>query len=131
MTKKELMIKAHKMAKEIKAQYPEVDYKFQLGLCLAYLHEEGEKEMVELQGTEKQVAWAEKIRAEQINSLEFSLKEFKANVETAKFKEAPMQIISKIELSLEEIKTKDSAKWWIDNRNIARHLVEKTMHKEL
>ena len=45
MTKKELMIKAHKMAKEIKNEYPEVDYKFQLGLCLAYLHQEGENEM--------------------------------------------------------------------------------------
>lgn len=45
MTKKELMIKAHKMAKEIKNEYPSVDYKFQLGLCLAYLYKEGEKEM--------------------------------------------------------------------------------------
>lgn len=45
MTKKELMSKAHKLTKEIKTQYPEVDYKFQLGLCIAYLHEEGEKEM--------------------------------------------------------------------------------------
>ena len=63
MTKKEIMIKAHKMAKEIKAEYPAVDYKFQLGLCLAYLHQEGENEMVELKGTEKQVKWAEDIRA--------------------------------------------------------------------
>ena len=45
MTKKELMVKAHKMTKEIKNEYPNVDYKFQLGLCLAYLHQEGEKEM--------------------------------------------------------------------------------------
>lgn len=40
MTKKELMQKAHQMTKEIKAEYPNVDYKLQLGLCLAYLHEE-------------------------------------------------------------------------------------------
>ena len=46
MTKKELMIKAHKMTKEIKAEYPSIDYKFQLGLCLAYLHQEGENEMI-------------------------------------------------------------------------------------
>lgn len=47
MTKKELMIKAHKMTKEIKAEYPAVNYKFQLGLCLAYLYEnEGEVEMI-------------------------------------------------------------------------------------
>ena len=45
MTKKELMIKAHKMTKEIKNEYPTVDYKFQLSLCLAYLYKEGEKEM--------------------------------------------------------------------------------------
>ena len=45
MTKKELMVKAHKMTKEIKNEYPTVDYKFQLGLCLAYLYKEGEKEM--------------------------------------------------------------------------------------
>ena len=38
MTKKDLMVKAHKMTKEIKNEYPGVDYKFQLGLCLAYLH---------------------------------------------------------------------------------------------
>ena len=45
MTKKELMIKAHKMTKEIKREYPEVDYKFQLGLCLAYLQSEGDVKM--------------------------------------------------------------------------------------
>lgn len=45
MTKKELMIKAHQMTKEIKREYPEVDYKFQLGLCLAYLQGEGEVKM--------------------------------------------------------------------------------------
>lgn len=40
MTKKEMMQKAHKMAKGIKAEYPSVDYKFQLGLCLKYLYKE-------------------------------------------------------------------------------------------
>ncbi len=45
MTKKELMIKAHQMTKEIKNEYQEVDYKFQLGLCLAYLQSEGEVKM--------------------------------------------------------------------------------------
>lgn len=46
MTKKEIMRKAHQMTQEIKTEYPEVDYKFQLGLCLAYLYQEGEKEMI-------------------------------------------------------------------------------------
>ena len=43
MSKKELMVKAHKMVKEIKNKYPQVDYKFQLGLCLVYLYEQEEK----------------------------------------------------------------------------------------
>ena len=42
--KKNLMKKAHEMAKEIKEQYPEVDYQAQLGLCLSFLAQEGKKE---------------------------------------------------------------------------------------
>lgn len=51
MTKKEIMIEAHKMVKEIKREYPEVDYKFQLGLCLTYLYEN--KEEVEINLVDK------------------------------------------------------------------------------
>jgi len=40
MTKRNLFKEAHKLAKEIKNEYPEVDYKFQFSLCLAYLREE-------------------------------------------------------------------------------------------
>ena len=46
MTKKELMVKAHKLTKEIKLQFAEVNYSFQLGLCIAYLVKEGENGMV-------------------------------------------------------------------------------------
>lgn len=42
MSNKELFVKAHKMAKEIKKEYPEVDYMFQFSLCLSYLRKEGE-----------------------------------------------------------------------------------------
>ena len=34
---KNIMKEAHKLTKEIKAEYPNVDYKFQLGLCISYL----------------------------------------------------------------------------------------------
>ena len=44
--KKNLMKKAHEMTKEIKEQYPEVDYKFQLSLCLSFLSQNGGKEML-------------------------------------------------------------------------------------
>lgn len=63
---KDLMKKAHQMTREIKREYPEVDYKFQLGLCMSYLLSEkkGGNRMVELKGTEKQIKWAEDIREE-------------------------------------------------------------------
>lgn len=50
---------AHKMTKEIKKEFPEVDYKFQFGLNLAYLLKEGEHK---LEGSEKQVKWANDIK---------------------------------------------------------------------
>ena len=70
MTKKELMVKAHKMAREIKNEYPAVNYKFQLGLCLTYLHEEGDNDMVELKGSEKQVKWAKELKKTMIENIE-------------------------------------------------------------
>lgn len=44
MSNKELFVKAHKMAKEIKGEYPEVNYMFQFSLCLSYLKEEAKEE---------------------------------------------------------------------------------------
>lgn len=43
--KKNLMKEAHKLTKEIKEKYPEVDYKTQLGLCLSFLASKEEEEM--------------------------------------------------------------------------------------
>lgn len=60
---KNIMKKAHKMTKEIKEQYPEVDYQAQLGLCLSFLAQEGEEKM---EGTEKQIAYATSLREKQI-----------------------------------------------------------------
>ena len=40
MTKKEIMVKAHKMVKELRKEYPSINYHFQLGLCMKYLVEE-------------------------------------------------------------------------------------------
>ena len=61
--KRNLMKEAHKMTREIVNKYGDVDYMTQLGLCLSFLSQEGGKEMVELKGTEKQVKWAEDLRA--------------------------------------------------------------------
>lgn len=60
-----ILKESHKLTKKIKREYPNVDYKAQLGICISYLSEnKGEVEMVKLEGTEKQVAWAEDIRKE-------------------------------------------------------------------
>lgn len=61
MLSSQIVKKAHKMTKEIKNQYPEVDYRTQFGLCLSYLLNMGGNVMVELKGTEKQVKWANDI----------------------------------------------------------------------
>lgn len=66
---KNVMKAAHKLTKEIKAEFPEVDYSAQLGICISYLAKEGEKTMVELKGSEKQIIWAEKIREILIESV--------------------------------------------------------------
>lgn len=60
-----IMKEAHKMTREIKAEYKEIDYKFQLGLCISYLlneRVEEKMELKELKGSEKQVKWANDIR---------------------------------------------------------------------
>ena len=72
-----LMKEAHKLTKEIKREYPEVDYKAQLSLCISYLSNKEEREMVELEGTEKQVKFATDIRANIINMIEESDSEYK------------------------------------------------------
>ena len=113
MSKKELMIKAHKMAKEIKAKYPTVDYKFQLGLCLAYLHKEGEKEMVELKGTEKQVKWAEDIREVVLRGAKALLKE-KQDAHSKKGKKATLRRLEEVEKIVENLEKEDSSKYFID-----------------
>ena len=48
---KNLMKEAHKLTKEIKKEFPEVDYKTQLGICISYLAKESEEiEVEELKG---------------------------------------------------------------------------------
>ncbi len=73
-----LMKEAHKLTREIKAEYKDVDYKAQLGICISYLSKKEEvKEMVKLEGTEKQVKFASDIRKNIINMIEESDSEYK------------------------------------------------------
>ena len=104
---KNLMKAAHQMAKEIKVEYPNIDYKFQLGLCLSYLAEnKGEVEMVELQGTEKQVKWAEELRKVVTNWVNQGIEKA-----MPKFSEKNLVKLETIKADMEN----DSAAWWIEN----------------
>ena len=91
---KNIMKEAHRLTKEIKKEFPEVDYKTQLGICLSFLYAEGaDNEEVELQGSVKQVAWANEIRTK---VLEIANRNNLKNV-------------------LRVVKSQDSAKYFIDN----------------
>lgn len=45
---KNLFKEAHKLTKEIKAEFPEVDYKAQFGICLSYLQEKEDNKVEKL-----------------------------------------------------------------------------------
>ena len=70
--KRNLMKEAHKMTREIKEQYPEVDYQAQLGLCLSFLAQEEEEK--EMEGPEKQVKYDTDLMEKEIPRLENMLK---------------------------------------------------------
>lgn len=55
-TNTKMMKEAHKMAKEIKAQFPNVDYKLQVSLCVSYLMEEETKKIIAAKEAKREVA---------------------------------------------------------------------------
>ena len=131
MTKKEMMVKAHKMTKGIKNEYPEVDYKFQLGLCLAYLYEnEGDVKMVELKGSEKQIVWAEEIREVVLEMAKRTVEGATARYNEKQNKARTRRMNEAIEL-LEKFKNEESAKFFIDNfkglLNTKKELIKTSM----
>ena len=83
-----IMIEAHRMTKEIKNNSPEVDYRAQLGLCLSFLmmnkKEEKVLEMAKLEGSEKQVKWAESLREEFIKRVQKCKSMFNVSSEKGK-----------------------------------------------
>ena len=68
-----------------------------------------EMNLPELQGTEKQIAWAETIRQSMINQIE----EFIYKNVKPEHRNNP-----KLRESVEHIKSKTEARWWIDNRSL-------------
>lgn len=61
---KKMFKKAHEMAREIKREYPEVDYRTQFGICLSYLHKNEEAEemaSIELYESNRFRCWAAEV----------------------------------------------------------------------
>jgi hypothetical protein len=108
---KNLFKKAHEMTRKMKESYPEVDYQAQFGLCLSYLFEEEKEEegMKELKGTPKQIAWAEKIREEQMESFN----RFKERWIEKRKAEGNQEELDYIEELTQKIENLDQAADWI------------------
>ena len=115
-----ILKRAHELTKEIKREYPEVDYRAQLGICLTFLYnnkEVVEMGKVELKGTEKQVKWAEEIRKNLENALE-STKGFEdVEIWDEDHKE---KIISKLNEIRTSVLNENDSKWFINSRHFIK-----------
>ena len=116
-----ILKRAHQLTKEIKIEYPEVDYKAQLGICLTFLYDNKEvKGMVELEGTEKQVKWAEEIRKEMLDTknIEMALDKFGSHKS-----EKVQTVLNLLKNFKERVNTESSAKWFIENRGLVHNVL--------
>ena len=116
-----ILKRAHQLTKEIKREYPEVDYKAQLGICISFLYNNKEvKGMVKLEGTEKQVRWAEEIRREMLDTknIEMALNKFGA-MESEKV-QAVLSILRNFK---ERVNGEKSAKWFIENKGLVHSVL--------
>ena len=107
----ELIRKAHEETRNMKKEFPIVTYKFQFGLEMSYLLSEikgVENTMVELKGSEKQVAWAKKIYEKDF------LGEYKKFPETRLAGVKGLE--QKAKVLMDEIEKIDNAVWFIDYR---------------
>lgn len=108
----EIVRKAHKETKETKKEFPEIDYQFQFGLEMQYLLseiKEVENVMVELRGSKKQIAWAEKIRAEKMEDWKKEQDDLK-DAENKKY-------VVELTAAAKRIFSVENASNWIDMRN--------------
>ena len=123
----ELIRKAHEETRNMKKEFPIVTYKFQFGLEMSYLLsqiKEVENIMVELKGSEKQIAWAEKIRDEK-------MKEWKREQESLKDAENK-GYVTELTAAAKRIFSVENASNWIDMRNASIvRLARMDMKKQL
>lgn len=122
---------AHEMAKTIKAEFPEVDYKFQFALCVKHLRANvSEFKMIELKGSEKQIAWATDIRNQNIKILENEINQIKTRFNNVVMSAKSVELITKLENAINVIKTTHpEAKFWIENKGVANAYIYRLIYK--
>ncbi|MCH4300285.1 hypothetical protein MJW62_18160 [Clostridioides difficile] len=126
---KTLFKEAHKIAREIKEKYNDVDYKVQFSLCLSFLNKKGDIKMKELKGSEKQIIWANDIRTDILNltnELEKSkierIKNEDYKIKDMSIEEMTERCKRKFERIREAISNIEDAKFFIDNfRNVLKY----------
>lgn len=129
---KNLFKKAHEMTRKFVEEYG-VDYQAQFGLCLSHLleKEREEEEVKELKGTPKQIAWAEKIREEQMESFN----RFKERWIEKRKAEGNQEELDYIEELTKRIENLDQAADWItiQQKQVTLHklLVPKRRENEM
>lgn len=78
----------------------------------------------ELKGTQKQISWAEKIRSEMINKVDYLEKSLKFNTDDEK------QLSEKaFDIFLKEWHGITQAKWWVENRRMTVRDISKRIQE--
>lgn len=114
---KNLFKEAHRMTREMMKKYNDIDYSAQFTLCLEYIRKEG-KNMIkaELKGTEKQIKWAEDIRAELIEKIN-AAKENEKMIEAMEAETCNVmtveQLFDRLEKRINEV---EDAEFFIEHR---------------
>ena len=80
---KNILKKAHEMTREIKREYPNVDYKTQLGICISYLYNEKEEN--------------------EMTNLEMLIEDFRSVVSKAKFEGELIYSAQEVESACEKL----------------------------
>ena len=112
---KNIMKEAHRMTKQIKKEFPEVDYQAQLGICLSFLYNKEETEMeVKLEGSEKQVKWATEIREVVLECAKKDVEKAQARYDEKQNK-ARANKLNTAKETLEMLRNETSAKFFIEN----------------
>jgi len=79
--------------------------------------------MINLTGTEKQIAWATEIR-------DFNVKMLKNEIESFEKRNAFPEIVEKLKAAVIEVEEgKSEAKFWIEHQNLANAYIQKLNRK--